>query len=105
MNKDKLRKQLEIHEGKKLESYLCPTGHLTIGVGRHIEAHPVTGELGRTIDRVGMEITNEEAMKLLNNDIDNPTHQDRREIRGQIFGYGACPHTDSPLATGNRKNS
>ena len=54
---------------------------------------------------MGMEITNEEAMKLLNNDIDNPTHQDRREIRGQIFRYGACPHTDSPLATGNRKNS
>ena len=54
MNKDKLRKQLEMHEGKKLQSYICPAGYLTVGVGRNLEANPATGELGRIIDQVGM---------------------------------------------------
>jgi lysozyme len=80
MNKEKLRKQLEMHEGKKLRSYICPAGYLTVGVGRNLEANPATEELGRLIDQVGMEITDAESAMLLDNDIDRFTSEVRLEI-------------------------
>ncbi len=70
MNKDTLRKQLMSHEGIRLRSYMCPAGHLTIGIGRNVEANPVAQELGRDIDKVGEEITYEEAIRLLDHDMD-----------------------------------
>jgi len=42
------------HEGLKLKPYICPAGHLTIGVGRNLD------DLG---------ISGDEAMYLLENDI------------------------------------
>jgi lysozyme len=80
MNKDKLGRQLEMHEGKKLKSYICPGGYLTVGVGRNLEANPATGELGRKIDQVGMEITEEEAAMLLDNDIDRFSAEVKSDI-------------------------
>lgn len=56
MNIDRLKKALVRHEGLKLKPYTCTAGKLTIGVGRNIQ------DVG---------ISNEEAMMLLNNDIEN----------------------------------
>jgi lysozyme len=70
INREKLRQQLILHEGLKLKSYLDTEGHLTIGVGRNLDANPVRAELGRNIDRVGQTITAEEARILLDHDIE-----------------------------------
>jgi len=50
-----LEKMLILHEGIKLKVYKCPSGFLTIGVGRNLE---------------GRGITREEALFLLRNDIE-----------------------------------
>ena len=55
MDKERLSKQLVIHEGLRLKPYRCTSDKLTIGVGRNIE------EVG---------ISEEESMFLLSNDID-----------------------------------
>ena len=34
---DRLKKLLELHEGKKRFPYRCPAGKLTIGIGRNLE--------------------------------------------------------------------
>ena len=49
-----LQEQLIRHEGLRLKPYYCPAGHLTIGVGRNLEAKG---------------ITRAEAMTMLDNDI------------------------------------
>src|ERR1051325_10603618 len=68
MNMESLRRQLIQHEGLRLTKYRCPTGHWTIGVGRNMEVNPVEDELGRVVGNDG--ITEDEAMRLLDNDID-----------------------------------
>ena len=55
MDKERLSKQLVIHEGLRLKPYRCSSNKLTIGIGRNIE------DVG---------ISEEEAMILLSNDID-----------------------------------
>jgi len=55
MRTDKIVEQLIRHEGLNLKPYKCPSGKLTIGIGRNLE------------DR---GITKEEALYLLYNDID-----------------------------------
>jgi lysozyme len=70
MNKDTLIPQLILHEGIRLNAYLDTMGVLTIGVGRNVIANPTEEELGRSITKVGDTITQEEAMTLLGNDID-----------------------------------
>lgn len=35
-----LIEQLKADEGLRLEAYLCPAGHWTIGYGHNLEAHP-----------------------------------------------------------------
>jgi lysozyme len=80
MNKVKLKRQLEVHEGKRLDAYTCPGGCLTIGVGRNLEANPATDELGREINQVGVKITEEEAHLLLDHDIDRFTSEVRSNI-------------------------
>ena len=49
------------HEGMRLKAYLCPAGKPTIGVG-------ATYTLGNRPVRMGMEITEEMAMKMLRRD-------------------------------------
>jgi len=56
MNLDKLTNQIIRHEGVQLKPYKCPAGYLTIGAGRNLE---------------GKGITFQEAMDLLQNDIDD----------------------------------
>lgn len=55
MNRENLARMLIRHEGLRLKPYLCPSGRLTIGIGRNL-------------DDVG--ITEGEARHLLDNDID-----------------------------------
>ena len=56
-----LRKDLIAEEGLRLKPYLCPAGKLTLGVGRNL-------------DDVG--ITKDEAMMMLDNDIER--------VKGQL---------------------
>jgi len=55
-----LREDLIAEEGVRLKPYLCPAGETTIGVGRNL-------------DDVG--ITQDEAMEMLDNDIDRVNAQ------------------------------
>lgn len=55
MDRTRLRDQLEIDEALKLKPYKDSVGKLTIGIGRNLEDVGITGD---------------EAMYLLNNDID-----------------------------------
>ena len=53
-DRELIRKRLIDFEGLVLKSYVCPTGYISVGVGRNLETNG---------------ITEEEAMYLLNNDI------------------------------------
>lgn len=72
MNSTKLKKQLVMHEGLKLKSYLCSAGKLTIGVGRNIE------DVG---------LTESEAMMLLDNDILACV----KDLRGMFHSFDQMP--------------
>ena len=60
-----LKEQLVRHEGLRLTVYDCPAGYKTIGVGRNLE---------------GKGITEEEALYLLENDINYFTDQLRDNL-------------------------
>jgi lysozyme len=75
-----LKHQLELHEGKQLEAYICPGGYLTVGVGRNVEANPVIDEIGRDIVSIGDMVSHDEAMLLLENDIRRCEEEVRRDI-------------------------
>lgn len=70
MNKETLRSQLEVHEGKSLTAYVCPGGYLTVGIGHNVEANPVGSLIGREINQVGDEISQRESDMLIDHDID-----------------------------------
>lgn len=53
-------KRLTLHEGCVLEEYKCPAGYRTIGIGHNLEANPLD---------CGKEITKEQAIKILNDDV------------------------------------
>ncbi len=55
MNKTKLAEQLEKHEGLRLKPYTDTVGKLTLGIGRNLE---------------DKGITEQEALFMLNNDVD-----------------------------------
>ncbi len=74
--------QLVLHEGLRLEPYICPAGYWTIGVGRNLESKGLTGAEQRFIfgrdDYSKQEviellkkrgITKDEALFLLANDV------------------------------------
>ena len=62
---ENLKEQLVRHEGLRLTVYDCPAGYKTIGVGRNLE---------------GKGITEEEALYLLENDINYFTDQLRDNL-------------------------
>ncbi len=85
MLKHSLEEQLILHEGMRQEIYKCPAGKWTIGVGRNLEAVGFSDEeqkriLGvcglnrlEVIDallRPGVSISREDALWLLDNDIE-----------------------------------
>lgn len=71
MNLDKLKTELIRDEGIRLEAYTDTTGHLTVGVGRNLDACPLTRH---ELDEVGHDarskpISRGNAAYLLGNDI------------------------------------
>lgn len=62
MDMGKLKKQLIMHEGLKLKPYRCTANKLTIGVGRNLDDNG---------------ITEQEAMVLLENDIERSRNECR----------------------------
>lgn len=67
MNLGKLRQSLILHEGIELKPYKCTADKMTIGVGRNL-------------DDVG--ITHEEAMTMLDNDLDRCMDDLGRNVPG-----------------------
>jgi lysozyme len=67
MNLDHLQKSLVLHEGLKLKPYQCTANKTTIGVGRNIEDNGITVN---------------EAMMMLNNDIDTCIAELGRNLPG-----------------------
>lgn len=80
--KHSLEEQLILHEGLRLETYKCPAGYWTVGVGRNLESKGLSDEeqqailgtsgLNRTevIERLKEQVlTREQALFLLRNDI------------------------------------
>lgn len=62
--------RLVVNEGLKLKPYYCPAGHLTIGIGRNLEANPLTAEEKAYIGHPVKEgITNDQAFYLCRNDL------------------------------------
>ena len=69
---DELKAHLIKFEGLMTSLYRCPSGKLTIGVGRNLEANGITVE---------------EAVFLLENDMDNVF----KELRNQFSWYDSAP--------------
>lgn len=61
MNRDELRSMLVLHEGLRLHPYKCTSGKTTIGVGRNLDDNGISNDeamylLERDIDRVEAEL-------------------------------------------------
>lgn len=72
--KTALEPQLKYHEGLELKAYRDSAGILTVGIGHNLEADPALPILGRRL-REGDPITEEEAIKLFNVDVDKVINQ------------------------------
>ncbi len=72
MNIERLKAQLILHEGLKLKPYKDSVGKLTIGVGRNLD---------------DKGITNNEAMMLLDNDIDD-AYEDAKSLIASFNDIG-----------------
>ena len=73
-----LKEQLILHEGLKLNAYKCPADKWTIGVGRNLEANPLTEEeMLEVLKEVG--ITKEIAMHWLKKEI--------RQVKRKLANY------------------
>lgn len=94
-----MEEQLILHEGLRLEPYICPAGYWTIGVGRNLEAKGLTPDeqiklLGtdglskdNVIERLKLRgITKSEALFLLDNDV--------AECRRDLEGFAWFKHVD-----------
>ena len=65
MNLEKLKEQLTLEEGLRLNAYLDSVGILTVGIGHNCRADPVLG-----VDKVGDTITVETCHELFMRDLD-----------------------------------
>ncbi len=63
--------RLSLHEGIRLQPYRCPSGYLSIGVGRNLETNPLSYEEIKILGRRDLSkgITRQEAFFLLRRDI------------------------------------
>lgn len=69
-----------LHEGCVLQPYKCPAGCWTIGVGRNIEANPLTEEEKRVCGDYMHGITKNAAYYLLRNDIERVKKECQKNI-------------------------
>lgn len=58
-----LRRQLTRHEGLRRRPYRCPAGHLTIGIGWNIDAHPLPPDIAARV-AYGEALTDAEVDRL-----------------------------------------
>ncbi len=74
--------RLSLHEGIKLNPYRCSAGFLTIGVGRNLDANPLSLEEIKILGRRDLSsgITRQEAFLLLRRDIKKTVENCRRSI-------------------------
>ena len=78
VNRERLRKQLELHEGIKLKAYKCTAGKWTIGVGYNIDAHGLP--FGYSLEKLKtVGITPNEAAVLLDREIDTIEQRIQRD--------------------------
>jgi len=63
-----LKKQLELHEGRKNKVYKCSAGKRTIGIGRNIDAKGLPDDIEAFLEDNGY-ITDEMIDRLLDDDI------------------------------------
>ena len=74
----KLKEQLILHEGLKLNAYKCPADKWTIGVGRNLEANPLSQEeMLEVLKESG--ITKDIAIQWLEKEI--------RQVKRQLANY------------------
>ncbi len=77
-NMEPLKEQLILHEGLKLNAYKCPGGKWTIGVGRNLEANPLSkDEVLEVLKESG--ITKDIAMRWLKKEI--------RQVKRKLANY------------------
>ena len=69
-----------LHEGCSLMPYKCPTGHLTIGIGRNLETTPFTPDEIKAVGDWRHGITKNAAFYLLRNDINKVTRECQKNI-------------------------
>ncbi|MBQ7284852.1 MAG: glycoside hydrolase family protein [Alphaproteobacteria bacterium] len=74
--------RLSLHEGIRLQPYRCPRGFLTIGIGRNLEANPLSREEIKVLGRRDLSsgITRQEAFFLLRGDIRRTINYCRKKI-------------------------
>lgn len=69
-----------LHEGCVLTPYKCPAGYLTIGIGRNLEANPLTREERKVCGDYMHGITKNAAYYLLRNDIEKVKRECSKNI-------------------------
>ena len=72
--------RLARHEGIRLSPYRCSKGKLTIGIGRNLEANPLSKEELKIVGDWRHGITKQAAFYLLRNDICHTEKELRRRI-------------------------
>ena len=66
---NELIQRFVLHEGCILTPYKCPSGYLTIGVGRNLDTNPLTPEEKKVCGDYMRGITKNAAFYLLKNDL------------------------------------
>lgn len=69
-----------MHEGCELIPYKCPSGFLTIGIGRNLETNPLNEEEKKICGDWQHKITKTAAFYLLKNDIARVTKECQKDI-------------------------
>lgn len=72
--------RLAMHEGIRLEPYICPAGYKTIGIGRNLETNPLTAEEKRVCGDYEYRISKQAAFYLLRNDINRVIKECKKGI-------------------------
>ena len=84
LSKNDIVQRLVMHEGIRLNPYLCTEGYATIGVGRNLDTNPLTPDEKIVCGDILSGITKSAAFYLLRNDIDRVIKEFCMVINGRI---------------------
>lgn len=73
-------RRLKIHEGIRLQMYICPAGYPSIGIGRNLLTNPLTAEEERVCGDYRKGITANMAEYLCRNDVMRVTKNVKESI-------------------------